>query len=822
MYPSVNEAVEGLLKGPSSDGSREVADECVPGSEVILFLDKETEASTVQALVELFREEKLHAVSGALPDEEPFIALVPTFDRLQREAEVFDLQKKTIAGALKPFEYAKREIFVDGTSPKMFTYSEAAMLAVEAIQGVKGDAFLETREIPSHDGFLLSLQDGGLVSDIMLLHHPEMASTIWKQLLRKTPLFMDVREIRDYLGEEIAIFFLFMRTYLWSLIGLSIPGLYLLALNTSLIELPNGPYFFYACALWSIVTLKVLDQQIARTRIEWGISIVEGSETIRWQFQGEIHTDPHTGRAFKDYPQWKRTSKQLASLGILLVCLIPVVTLMICTLNMMGYLPQGVTGHIGPLYRLSEPGALFDAEDMVKGCIPIVLHAVMVTLLNEAFQNLSERLTEWENYRTQREHEDALLLKRMIFEGLDCYLPLFTLAVILQGYRGLRLELISLFTLDAFRRMGVELVLPWIIQKSRGIMERRRPAAKSLGDGPERTEGDRLPDSLERGRPSQENLNQGGSGGTDDAENSVPLLAGGDAQEEGQANRKDNSMSIEREPSRLPNRRSSLRMSLTGFSAHAPNVGTSDPKVAFSSATALAKESRRSLPVLVQNNANLAVYDGTFDDYMEMVIQYGYITLFAVVFGVGGLCAFLSNFVEVFADLYKLLFVYRRPVPRRCKTLGAWGIILKITLWVSVVSNSWTFTFCHNTKIQDWFDAIAEGMRSRMTHPESLDLFFLSEHLLVALVVVVALVLPSIPPRVTIIEKEFLRESLQSRKSALRKQLSGTIIPQSDSRLLPGGFSVDEELLRRESTLPGGGDADSAVPGGEGGKNKGV
>lgn len=45
--------------------------------------------------------------------------------------------------------------------------------------------------------------------------------------------------------------------------------------------------------------------------------------------------------------------------------------------------------------------------------------------------------------------------------------------------------------------------------------------------------------------------------------------------------------------------------------------------------------------------ATLERYDSTFDDHLEMFIQFGYVTLFSQVFPLAALCALLNNIVEV-------------------------------------------------------------------------------------------------------------------------------------------------------------------------------
>ena len=58
-------------------------------------------------------------------------------------------------------------------------------------------------------------------------------------------------------------------------------------------------------------------------------------------------------------------------------------------------------------------------------------------------------------------------------------------------------------------------------------------------------------------------------------------------------------------------------------------------------------------------------YEGTLDDYLEMFIQFGYVTLFSSAYPLAGLCALLNNLIEVRSDAFKLCFIHQRPFPER-------------------------------------------------------------------------------------------------------------------------------------------------------------
>ena len=58
-------------------------------------------------------------------------------------------------------------------------------------------------------------------------------------------------------------------------------------------------------------------------------------------------------------------------------------------------------------------------------------------------------------------------------------------------------------------------------------------------------------------------------------------------------------------------------------------------------------------------------YEGTFEDFLEMFIQFGYVTLFSSAYPLAGLCALLNNMIEIRGDAFKLCFVHRRPFGAR-------------------------------------------------------------------------------------------------------------------------------------------------------------
>ena len=76
-----------------------------------------------------------------------------------------------------------------------------------------------------------------------------------------------------------------------------------------------------------------------------------------------------------------------------------------------------------------------------------------------------------------------------------------------------------------------------------------------------------------------------------------------------------------------------------------------------------------------------------FDDYLEMVIEFGYVTLFASAFPLASILSIACNWVELKADLFKLTHVVRRPEAFQADSLGTWDTVLEGMVWMSVITN---------------------------------------------------------------------------------------------------------------------------------------
>uniref|UniRef100_A0A3Q1C516 Anoctamin n=1 Tax=Amphiprion ocellaris TaxID=80972 RepID=A0A3Q1C516_AMPOC len=89
----------------------------------------------------------------------------------------------------------------------------------------------------------------------------------------------------------------------------------------------------------------------------------------------------------------------------------------------------------------------------------------------------------------------------------------------------------------------------------------------------------------------------------------------------------------------------------------------------------------------------LEPFEGLSPEYMEMVIQFGFVTLFVASFPLAPAFALLNNVIEIRLDASKFVTEIRRPDAVRCKDIGIWYNILCGISKFSVITNAFVISF---------------------------------------------------------------------------------------------------------------------------------
>ncbi|KAI5298065.1 hypothetical protein KEM56_004349, partial [Ascosphaera pollenicola] len=89
----------------------------------------------------------------------------------------------------------------------------------------------------------------------------------------------------------------------------------------------------------------------------------------------------------------------------------------------------------------------------------------------------------------------------------------------------------------------------------------------------------------------------------------------------------------------------------------------------------------------VREETTLETYD-IAADFREMVVQFGHMSLFSVVWPVVPLAFLCNNWVELRSDLVKICLECRRPIPMRAEGIGSWLDSLEFLAWLGSITSA--------------------------------------------------------------------------------------------------------------------------------------
>ncbi|KAJ8410646.1 hypothetical protein AAFF_G00186030, partial [Aldrovandia affinis] len=110
-----------------------------------------------------------------------------------------------------------------------------------------------------------------------------------------------------------------------------------------------------------------------------------------------------------------------------------------------------------------------------------------------------------------------------------------------------------------------------------------------------------------------------------------------------------------------------------------------------------------------ETDYQLLLCEGLFDEYLEMVLQFGFITIFVAACPLAPLFALLNNWVEVRLDAQKFVCEYRRPVVERAQDIGIWFNILQVITHLAVISNAFLIAFTSDFLPRLYYRYTTEG-----------------------------------------------------------------------------------------------------------------
>mmetsp|Transcript_9876 Transcript_9876/g.14626 ORF Transcript_9876/g.14626 Transcript_9876/m.14626 type:complete len:1416 (-) Transcript_9876:162-4409(-) len=269
-------------------------------------------------------------------------------------------------------------------------------------------------------------------------------------------LYQPLDSIEEYFGEKVAFYFAWLQHCSYHLTYMSVIGLivFLIQAITGKWDHPIRPFFSIIVMIWSFYVMVTWRQRSNFLAQRWGTLNYEEEETTRPQFKGEYQRCEITKEWVIHYPSWKRWLKYCISLPLTAAFTLAVsILILVVHANRDILLARyfelkknhgevttgfdfsiGAIGRQGPINsvdlnkeNLQDPKFWF----LVVG-LPTLL-GLSLPLLNFLLMKVSVTLNNFENYRTESEYRNHLIMKVFSFRFVCYFASLYYYAYFTNG-----------------------------------------------------------------------------------------------------------------------------------------------------------------------------------------------------------------------------------------------------------------------------------------------------------------------------------------------------------------------------------------------------
>eukprot|EP00484_Ammonia_sp_Unknown_P001543 CAMPEP_0197021758 /NCGR_PEP_ID=MMETSP1384-20130603/2689_1 /TAXON_ID=29189 /ORGANISM="Ammonia sp." /LENGTH=1232 /DNA_ID=CAMNT_0042449663 /DNA_START=24 /DNA_END=3722 /DNA_ORIENTATION=+ len=386
----------------------------------------------------------------------------------------------------------------------------------------------------------------------------------WKALTYNV-LSLPLEEIRTYFGEYIGIYFAYLQFMTVYFVPITVIGLVIQGMQwgEGTILVSGIEYFALFVVAWSVCFPILWQRKEFHWAQKWGTLRFDFKERPRPEFMGEYRRSNVTGAMEEYFPHAIRNTRRLITFSVVATFLIALFGSVVAVILLRVYVSE--TNIDYGTYYIS------------------VANALVIMFFNNIYGIFAEKLNEWENYKTETEYENNLIIKIFIFRFINSYATLYYIAF--------------------FRRWEPDEVLACTAEE---CME---DLAAQLGTI------------------------------------FITQLTVSNAVELG-------SLAVAR-----------------AVKGAVVTYFTDDEKDS------------------VYNQYSSEIYERTFDDYCEILVSFGYATLFVISFPLAPFAAFVGLIVEARIDGYKLCKLTRRPFPRQADDVGTWQLAMEVMGWAVLVTN---------------------------------------------------------------------------------------------------------------------------------------
>ncbi|CAH1797955.1 unnamed protein product [Owenia fusiformis] len=654
--------------------------------------------------------------------------LTATYENLLKAAEDLEIQKPLklqYGGGNKEFIFDDQECFEGIEESSTFLTSQERQNIVQHmlnnLRAVEGEQLGKIRFLEGQ-AIAPVLLSKNIVSQVLPLHNNETLKSLqcsWvKAFFSKQPL----DAICDYFGVKLALYFAYLGHYT---VALTIPAfLGVVIWVFSGLDQTTDDMIFVGFALfnalWATLYLEHWKRRSSVLAYKWGTLDKEDDllKEPRPLFKGDLQRSPVTGRLEPYYPNWKRNLFRYF-----------ITTPIICTCLGLVFLSML---------------AIFELQEWVNGkiaqgeypaflrFIPKILLAVSIGIQDDIYKRIATWLNDLENYRLDETYENHLVIKLVLFQFVNSFLSLFYIGFYLRDMDRLKEQLATLLITRQVIGNIKEALVPYIFYK-----------LKIYKIGYDMT-ATMSPDTLDKQMKEMTSCRRKNSRSNSSSEDKCS-----------ESNSSVTDTSIEHTP---------------------PKDKDSDCEDEI--------DVKQSGPQLTQAEVESAMkkYEDTFEDFMEMFIQFGYVVLFSSAFPLAALCALLNNIIEIRSDAFKLCMNFQRPFGERVSSIGIWEDLLGIMGVIAIGVN------CCLIGIS----GLVPRMVPQLSTTEVLVFIVILEHVILAVKLLIAYAIPDVPYWVA---TEKARWEFQRREALKRLAAQTTSPPPLQNKNAPN-------LIKNKSNDP--------------------
>ncbi|KAL3668845.1 hypothetical protein V7S43_006137 [Phytophthora oleae] len=617
------------------------------------------------------------------------------FDPVRKSINFLDSEKQSIVHALLTASET------DGGAGLNESCPVATRHVVQMYPLHKQDlALLKTRWVTFWRASLLSSKH----------QHAPTPNSKTKCLVLRSILQQPLDDVAQYFGERVAFYFAWMEMYTRWLVVPSVAGVILFGLqvHSHHLDHPAAPVYALFMALWTSAFIIAWRRRAAALAYHWGTWGYEDEEVTRPEFYGDDTSKPHDEEdeqpAERHYALWKRVLKYSATFPCVAGGIIAVVAAAYFAFSTRDRLEAKSleTKHdaavIAERVKTSGTITLEDLQALahlgvrwdfwIYLLLTPILYGLLIPVLDAAFTRAARSLNNWENHRTESRYQSHLILKVFSFRFVHVFASLYYYAFARQAEASSDGEPKS----DGMVRVAIQLASFMVTgQLWKNVMETLYPFVR------------RRLDARAKKRASNEQFNQS------TVFNGINAASG----------------------PRGPNHHRGNAATSTKL---APEAMMSSNAVIHEQCVRLEQASDRAW-----EEAGLKQYD-TFEDYTEMLVQFGYVSFFSLAFPLAPLLALLNNLLELRTDAFKLCHTRQRPLAHKASGIGVWLHVLQIMSVLAVLTNC--FHLAYST-------SLLERAIPSVTATQKVWVVFGIEHLLLLLKIWLACAVPSVPREVS-------------------------------------------------------------------------